>query len=267
MISRYEAVLNGVPLSSLNANILITDIEYSSPNVSYDTFSLAKRHGSRIYRRYVKNASVTISFAIREYSIQTRQEICNEIVKWARNGGILQTNDRMGQQLRCVCSSFPYIQSALKWTDTLSITFTAYTLPFWESTMETIVTLTSTGSYVQSTVAVPGNIESALVEVEVKTASYPAPEEGQDPTQVTRLDFQVGDTSMSLTGLEIGGNQTITIAYDNNLIQSIKKGNTSLLDKRTGDNDLMATCAENNRFRFRSNAEATATFRTRGLWL
>lgn len=270
MISRYDAILNGVPLSSLNANILITDIETVQPAIRYDSFTLAKRHGSRIYRRYAETAAVNIKFAIRQYDIQTRQEVCNEIIKWARNGGILQTNDRMGQRLRCVCSAFPYVSSALKWTDELTITFTAYLLPFWENTMETIVELTSTGGYSQQTVLIPGNIEAALVSAEVKTAaSYPTPEEGQDPIQVTRLDFEAGSSKITLTGLEIGANQTIKIAYDDNLIQSIKVGSTSLLDKRStgSDDDLVANCAENVRFRFRSNVEATVTYRLRGLWL
>ena len=269
MISRYDAILNGVPLSSLSAAILITDISYTAPAVDYETFSIAKRHGARIYRRYVESAQVKISFAIREYNIRTRQEICNEIVRWARNGGILQCNDRQGQRLHCVCSSFPYIASAQKWTDNLSMTFTADTLPFWESTTETIVELTSSGGYVQSTVAIPGNIEAALVSATVVTANYPDPAEGQDPTQVTRLDFEAGGTAITLTGLTIGKKQTITIAYDENLIQSIKHGSTSLLGKRTAasDSDLMAACAENVRFRFRASAEATVTYKVRGLWL
>lgn len=269
MISRYDAILNGVPLSSLSSAILITDINYTAPAVDYDTFAIAKRHGSRIYRRYVEEAAVKITFAIREYNIQTRQQICNEIVKWARNGGILQCNDRPGQRLRCVCTGFPYIASALKWTDPLSITFTAHVLPFWESTMETIVELTSTGSYAQKTVLIPGNIEAALVTAEVKTANYQAPAEGEEPTKVTRLDFEAGATAITLTNLEIGANKTITIAYDDNLIQSIKEGSTSLLGKRTtaSASDLLASSAENVRFRFRSSAEATCTFKTRGLWL
>ena len=66
MISRYEAFLNGIPLSSLSQSILITDIKYQSPVLGYELFSVAKRHGSRIWQRVAEQAQVTIEFAIRE---------------------------------------------------------------------------------------------------------------------------------------------------------------------------------------------------------
>lgn len=256
MISRYEAFLNDIPLSSVSPSILITDIKYQSPVVGYELFNIAKRHGSRIWQRVVEQSQVTIEFAIREYSTYNRQTVCNAIVNWAKNGGVLKCNDRPGQRLACVCTEFPHIASVLKWTDTLSITFTAYQRPFWEDETPTIVTLTSTGSRVQQMAFIPGNIEEALVEVEV---------EADD--DVTSLSFDVGEYQMELSDLTMSEGDSMILYYDDHAIQHINQGLNSLIGNRTGSTDLLARCGEQNVFRFRAYDAAHVTFKVRGLWL
>ena len=61
--------------------------------------------------------------------------------------------------------------------------------------------------------------------------------------------------------------QVIKIAYDDEMIQSIKVGNTSLLNWRTGVDDLLVTCGEDNSFSFSSNAAVSVKYMVRGLWV
>lgn len=254
MISRYEAILNGVPLSTLSGNILILDIKYNSPSINNETYSVAKKQGERIHRRYLNKSSVTIDFAIREYDIRERQVICSEIVKWAKNGGILQTNDRTGQRLRCVCETFPVISSALKWTDTLSIVFSAYALPYWEEEIPS--TLTLTGSNTNGTLYVPGNVDGAFVEASIKANAT-----------LSTINLWCNNRTIALANISVASGQTIVISYDYEMIQSIKVGNTSLLDKRVGVDDLLANCGETNSMAVVANASVTVTYSVRGLWL
>lgn len=254
MISRYEVVLNNIPLSSLSTDIIILDIKYSFPNINNETFEVAKRQGARIHRRYIEKTTVTIDFSIRAYDIKERQTICGNIVRWAKNGGILQTNDRNGQHLRCVCDEFPVINSALKWTDTLSITFAAYALPFWEEDVPS--TLTLTGANTSGNLYVPGNVDGAFVEATIKPNGT-----------LTTINLWNNDKTMALSDISVSSSQTIVLSYDDEMIQSIKVGNTSLLNKRSGVDDLLAKCGENNGLAVIANTSVTVTYSIKGLWI
>lgn len=254
MISRYEVTLNGVALSSISADILITDVKHSTPAYRRETYSVAKRQGSRLRRNYMEKTSVTVEFSIRAYDTRERQAIRDAVAKWAKNGGLLQTNDREWQRLRCVCESFPAVTSVLRWTETLRIVFTAYTLPFWEEVAQSTLELTGTSG--SGTLWIPGDVDGALVEADIKANAA-----------ITSVTLTSNGSSMTLSGLSIASGQTIKITYDDDLIQSIKVGSTSLLDKRTGADDLLVNSGEINTLSFAANANATVTFKARGLWL
>lgn len=253
MISRYEATLNGVALSEIDDSILVLDINYAGPQIKTNTYTSARRQGARVYRRYFGKSTVTISFEIHKYNTQARMNVCNAIQQWAKDGGVLVTSDRDGQRLRCVCDTYPVITSAMKWTEALSVTFSAYAIPFWEES--TPVTLTLNGTEESDTMTVPGCVEEALVEVEVTPSGT-----------LTDLDLTVNGRTLSLSGISVSGD-TISIDYDENMIQSIRAGWTSLLDARTGVDDLLAVCGEQNEFSFTANVPCSVIFSVRGLWL
>lgn len=253
MISRYEAVLNGKPLSAVSADILIMDIAYPPASISFSTYKGAKRHGNRVYREYVDHRDVVITFAIRAYGIQDRQAVCNAVQRWAKGGGVLQTNDHEGQRLRCVLSNPPTIQSALKWTDPISMTFTAYSLPFWEEI--TPATLSLSGTSASGFFYVPGSVDGANFEVDAVPSGA-----------LTALNLTANGKTLSLTGLSVASGTKVSIAYDDDMIMSIKAGNTSILNKRTGADDLPVKSGESNSVSFSANVSCAVTFKGRGLW-
>lgn len=253
MISRYEAVLNGLPLSAISANILILDIAYPPANIDFSLYKGAKRHGNRVYREYVDHRDVVITFAIRAYSVQERQAICNAVQRWAKKGGILQTNDHEGQRLRCVLSTPPTIQSALKWTDPISMTFTAYSLPFWEDLIPTTLSLSGTSG--NGNLYVPGSVDGGFFEMDAVPSGT-----------LNTLNLIANGKTLSLTGLSVASGTKVSIAYDNDMIMSIKAGNTSLLNKRSGADDLPIKSGESNSLSFSANVSCSVTFKGRGLW-
>lgn len=252
MMSRYEAILNGVALSSFS-DVVITDIQYQTPNLRNEVYAVAKRQGSRIRRRYIEKATVVISFMIRAYNIDHRKQICGEISKWAKNGGILETNDMMGKRLRCVCDQFPSITSALRWTDTLKIAFSAYSFPFWEEKYPVSLTLANGAS---GSLFVPGNVDEALIEATV-TAN----------ASISSFALTANGKTLTLSGLSMTSGQTAVISYDDDMIQSIKIGTTSILNKRTGADDLIAKCGESNALSVTASGSVSAVFSVRGVWL
>ena len=251
MISRYEAILNGKALSAISADILILDIQHPPVSIDFSTYKGAKRHGNRVYRKYIDHRDCVITFAIRAYDIRERQMICNAVQKWAKGGGVLQTNDREGQRLRCVLSQPPTIQSALRWTDTISMTFTAYALPFWEEIIPAEATLTGTSG--SGSLFVPGSADGACFEVDVTPNGT-----------LTTLNLIANGKTLSLTGISATG--TVKVAYDDDMIMSIKTGTTSLLSKRSGADDLPVISGERNSISFSANVSCNVKFKGRGLW-
>lgn len=254
MISRYEVYLNDIALSKVHPDILILDIQHQPAQIRNTMYNVANRQGANVNKRYIDRASVVVTFEIHNYNIAQRQAIRDEIVKWAKDGGVLRTNDRIHQRLRCICETFPAVTSAKNWTDPLQIVFTAYDLPFWESLMP--VELTLTGTTGSGTMYVPGTYGSALVEVTI-TAN----------ADITSVDLTVNGRTLTLSDLTVASGSKIRIRYDGRMIQSIKRGSTSLLKKRSGVDDLLADCGASNSFEFTASASVDVTFSVRGLWL
>ena len=254
MISRYEVILGGMALSAISPHIVILDVQHPPASIRNGTYSLAKRQGAHVYRRYIESTSVTVSFMIRAYDIRERQAILQQVVRWAKNGGVLQTSDREGQQLRCICEQYPSVSSVRNWTDPLQITFAAHALPFWQEVLPATLSLTGTSG--SGNLYVPGDADDAFVEATI-TAN----------AALSSLSLTAGDTSISLTGLSIASGGTVVIAYDQDMIQSIRTGSTSLLSKRTGNDDLTVPSGEISAFSFTSDANCTVAFSVRGLWL
>lgn len=255
MISRYEVILNDIALSSINPNICVLDVNYTAPKKSISTYNVAKRNGSRIHSERTEPISVSVSFEIHSYNIAERQHICGLVSRWAKNGGILEINDRPGQRLRCICEVKPVIESAKKWTDPVTMTFVAYQLPYWEEKEYAVLSLTA-GTSGSGTLFVPGCEDGAMVEADITV----------NASTLTSLMLTANGKTMTLSGLSVGSGNTIKVAYDDQLIQSIKVGSTSILDKRTGADDLIAKCGEVNSFSFTSNKSVTVKFKVRGLW-
>ena len=254
MNSRYEVLLNGISLSSVHPNILVLDVNYQPPETGFSTYNVAKRNGARIHKENTSSISVGISFEIHSYSVVERQHICNMVSLWAKNGGLLEINDRPGQRMRCVCSQKPSIQSARNWTDPVTVTFTAYTLPFWEES-EYAVKAFSAGTSGDGFLYVPGSVDGAMIEADILANAT-----------LSSVSLTANGRTLTLSGLSVSSGSTIKISYTDDMIQQIKVGTTSLLNKRSGADDLIAKCGELNSVSFSSNASTTVTFKARGLW-
>lgn len=253
MIGRYSVTLNGEPLSQISPQIIITDVKYDPPSLNIETYQVAKRHGSLIHRQYVEKKSVAITFMIREYNTERRQAVCASIIKWAKKGGVLKISDRPGQHLDCVCESYPSVASVRDWLSEVSITFSAFANPFWIDDAPSSISLSWTSK--SGMLYVPGDAMETFVEATVKAKAA-----------LTSFSLTVAGRTMTITS-SIAKNHTVKLTYDKNMILSIKDNNTSILNKRTGVDDLIAVCGERNAVSFTSSANADVVFSAKGAWL
>lgn len=228
MISRYRVWLNDIQIADVSPQIYVSDISYQSIADTPTYSQIAVNDGQFTGKSYVKENTITVSFAIREYNTALRQEIIQNVISWASKGGWLKTSDRTGQRIYVRPTRFPAVQSVLDWTDDLSIEFKATDYPFWTDEFPETELLASGES---GTIRLGGTWKS-YVEAEVIAND-----------SLSSLEITVGNTSITLEGLTVSAGDTILIHYsdDHHIlgIDCYRAGIwvNSLLDKRTADSD------------------------------
>ena len=253
MRSRHEVYMDGIALSSIHPSILITDIAHSPAKKAIMTQQIANRQGMIVIDSRREEASVAVSFELRVYKAQQRQEVLQKIQQWC-NGKILETNDREGQRLHVICTDEPSMGSVTKWTSPLVVEFSAYEKPFWEN--KTYASCSMTGDDEESSLFVAGNAGYAYAEAVITPSET-----------ITELTVTVGDTTIELDDLSTS--DVIKIGYDEHGNQFIKAGNTSILGNRTpaSSDDLMLMCGKRTAVAVSADKSVSAVIKARGLWL
>ena len=251
MISRYSVTMDNTPMSSISNMLQVLDIHYEPNEFQRNVARMAKGGGAYATNPYRQSVSVTIDFELHIYGTAARQTALQGVIDWA-HGNILRTSDRPGQRLHVVCDSYPSIESAMRWTSPLSVTFTAYALPYWEE--DTPVTASITNA--TGTLNVPGNVGENGAKVDVGITANAA---------LTELTVGVGNNVITLTGIDVPQGGQITFSHDDYGHLRILQGNTSLLNKRSGSDDLIAENGKVSTIRVVGNA--TGEFSARGLWM
>ena len=257
MITRYRAWMDGHPLDEIDAAVCILDIQESAPAVDVQTQAPARGDGVRVMRRSRTGVSVTISLAIREQDVARRKEIAGRINAWAQ-GAYLSVNDRPGQRLGVVLTTPLAVTSALKWTDTLRMTFTAYESPWWEETFASSAVM---GAGTAGSLVLPLPGDGFPVPVEVTATA-------QSPTSM--LELRCGDTRIRLEGLGLGGKEVLRIHYTGGVQHIDITGSDGkvrgVLAARTtdSDDDLLATAGKPTAVSYTASGTVQVAFLGRG---
>lgn len=267
MISRYSVWLNDVSLSEIDPRIYVSDIAYQAASPARNTSRLAARDGqySGEYE-YIGESKITVSFAARAYETNARQQIIQEVAAWAADGGWLKTSDRMGQRIYVKCSKLPAVASVMRWTDAITVEFTAYDYPYWTDETATTLRLTSTGTESTGTLTI-GGVHDSLVEATIAINGA-----------TSKLELTCGDTAIVLEGLSLVSTNTVKVVYENvhHILRiywqsqdaAYYRRANSLLDKRTAasNDDLIAKVGANT-LKFKATGNAVCTFSCRGVYV
>lgn len=254
MISRYAVWLNDVSLAEIDPDIYVADISYTAASPKVESSRLAASDGQYVSRDYIDSAKVAVSFEVHAYSTARRQAIVERIAVWAANGGWLKTSDRAGQKLYVRSSRYPAVNSVMRWTDNLSVEFTAYDFPFWVDEQPNAITLAqgATGNLFVYGMR-PTGAELAITAV----------------SAVSRVEVHAGDSKLILDGISMVSGDVLNVSYtDDHHILEIKQGNTSLLNKRTAasDDDLIVSPGT-NAVSFTADGNATCVLSVKGVYV
>ena len=254
-LTRYACAINGQGLQDIDPTIYITDIQESAPKIKATTANNAFYDGLHLTRMQRQSLAVSVTFCVREYDTARRKAVAEMACEWARDGW-LTINDRPDQRLYVVCDKLPVIPSSLKWTDALTIGFTAYALPYWQAAYPAVATYTGTNGSVS--IAPAGNRDCYL-EAEIEATGG----------TVNTLTISVGGGTFSFSGLGLAKGQKLSIGYDDDRhLQYMRIGNASVLSKRTAasSDDLMLHPRKQNAVTITANTAVRANIKARGLW-
>ena len=253
---RFEAWMNGVALGSVSPDLYITEISTRPASRTTVTSEIYGRNGELEGATKWKGTSVVISFVIKKNTETNRQKIVSDVAAWAERG-VLEVSDRPGQQLHVVCTAPPYVPGMSSWTDPISLTLQTMEKPFWEEKSPVVLTLSGTSG--SGDLYIPGNVGDALVDVTVTPTSG----------TMANCTLTVAGNTFTLNGVNATTSDPLKVSYDDYGFLSIKRGTTSVMDKRTGASadDLKAPCGKTSEISFTASASATAVFSARGLTL
>lgn len=250
MITRYKVWMGDVGLHDLDDSIYITDIKEKTPYINAVTAAKPLGGGLHLLRLRRDSLSVVVRFAIRKYDTAQRKRIMSKVRAWAQEG-YLSINDRPGQRLYVVCEKPPALESALKWTAEMEMTFTAYGCPWWED--ETASTATYTGKSGTATLNNPGDVAGVLEATITPSAA------------LSSFTISANGCSFALSGLSVAASSAIEISHTPDGVLSIKNGSISLLGKRSAKSaDEIPINPGNNAISFTADKSCTVTFSTRG---
>lgn len=193
-----------------------------------------------------------LHYNIREYDPAARSAVMDKVAAWAGDGGWLVLSTRPNQRLYVRPSALPSMGSALKWTEDMEMTLTAYERPFFEARWPSTAVISESGvMYLQ------GTVPAAFVEVDATNAG--------DGT-LTEITFRCEQTMITLQGLSVPVGGHIKLYYTDTDILVIDADGKSALANRTAEShdDLIATPRKSNAIEVRADQPVSAVFTARG---
>lgn len=253
--TRYACAMDGQGLQDIDPSVYITDIQEAEPRIRADTLGSALRDGQRLTRLHRESLAVSVTFEVHERDAARRKAVAQRACEWARDGW-LTISDRPGQRLWVVCDRLPVVTSALRWTDRLTVGFTAYALPYWQEAHP--VSASFTGARGTAYIA-PAGTRDCCLEAEITAQSG----------TVDLLTIAVNGRRFAFEGLGLARGQTLVIGYDDeHHRQFMRVGDRSALGKRTAASadDLILHPRMQNAVTIEADAPVRATLKGRGLW-
>ena len=233
MICAHRAALDGIQMDEIDPAIVIQRIEEAAPKETIQTAALAMG-GSRITQKRRESLDVVVRFAIdvRKREMARREEIIEQVNRWAMRGGILRISQKPARRLRVILAQAASVGDPWDWTANYSLTFRACGIPWWEQ--ETPATATGP-------VAASGSIG---IQAEGSAETFAeATLENMSGANISTASISIGGNAMQFSDLGLGGGERLVIDHDERGFLRIRIRNAggtfrSAMAKRSGADDF-----------------------------
>ena len=248
-LRHVDAWVDGIRLADVGP-VLIQQVTETPPEMELAYGTRPGRPGRDVVTNRRRALRVTIDAVVRElYDLPRRTQAAEAIAKWAR-GSVLELSSRPGEFLRVINRAVPTLGQIRDYTAALKIEFEADEIPYWQSKSE--ITASETGATGSFGISIPGTAENIPVGFIFTPTGT-----------LNNLTVSVGDTSITLSGLNIDG--AVVVDYDEAGRIRIKTGNTSLLGYRTSlSSDYLAANGGSADITWSANVSGTLTVKARG---
>ena len=229
MIMTRRATLGGKQLDEAHSAIVIQSVEPGRTERKINTAQRMNGFGTRITSRNwnMVEAKVTFGIDLPKRDLDGRAEAFDAACAWAQRKGWLKLSGNPGRRLYVNEIMLPDRGDMWDWTNDYTIALQAYDVPFWQDTEpETVVMKTISSGSVD--INVSGHVNTVL------DATF----RNKSGKTINKLEITADGNKFTFTDLDLGGSDTLTISHGNNGILQIKIGNTSVLAKRKGADDL-----------------------------
>lgn len=231
--------LNDSQLDEVNQSIVIRRIETGTPRRTVKAVNRMGRFGQRILTRHTETLECVVSFAIdRPKRDQAgRRSVLDAVNTWAVGGGWVTCTERPDRRMWADEVILPEPGDLWDWTGEYTITFRAYSVPYWQRI--TPITQTEQNVSGRRTIVMPigGNMPT-VVNANITN-------NGSDT--VNSFSIKAGGNTISLSEIGLEAQETLEISHRTDGLMQIKKGNTSLYDKRSAQSadDLVVEPGQN----------------------
>ena len=228
MILARRAALNGEQLDEIHDAIVIRRID---PGVTKETVQAVSRMGAgqRMTGEHWDTLEAAVTFAINlpKRKIEERREVFDAAKNWALQKGWLTTNEMPGKRMFVDKVIIPGGGDMWEWLNEYTIGLRAYNVPFWqdETPAEVKSGIQNSGSFA---ITVNGNVESVL------DATF----QNKSGATINNFWIEANGNRITLSGLGLGGSETLAIHHGTDGLLRILKGSTDVYEKYTGADDL-----------------------------
>lgn len=262
MILSKRVSLGNSQLDELDERIVITGIDEAAGRDTISAAASAAGDGQRItnIRRDTLDVGVRFRLLIHKDDMAAREALLEKINKWASNGGWLRVNYKPNRRILVTLAQAPGAGDMWQWTNEFTMTFRAFSVPYWEDDTETSATGATTMSGIFDMV-VPGNTKTVM-SVNVRNRSG---------MNIDTVSVSIEGRKLSFDGLRLGGSSTLTIDYEQTqklFVVRIRIGDTSVMAARTpGSDDEFVVTPGSTRIRWEAQRAVQVTASCRGRYL
>lgn len=285
-MSLFDVKLGAASLSALSDKIIVRDIVEEPYEEEIYKAPKAYSPGQRVSKKVRRSLSVRVVFVVRERNPQKRAEILNSIASWAVSDTTLEVNYRTvtkvtdsgytyteGRQLsRVVLTEPPALDSANKWTQDLSMTFTAFDVPYWEDLSRYGYSFSASTLDVMNRYSYSGTIYNNGTAPETPVEMQITNDDSSSVLQ--SMNIRVGDYRFYLEELDVDPGYELIIEYDDDtgvlVINRIATtgSKASRLSCRTADsNDELIAQPGANSVQITANVPVSGYIYVRGRYL
>ena len=230
MILSRRAALGSRQLDEAHEAIVIREVDPGRTQRKISQTARMNGVGSRITGRLMEMVEARVTFAIniKNKDLDGRREAFEAACAWALKKGWLTLTGNTGRRLYVDEVILPEGGDMWDYLAEYTIGFQAYNVPFWQDAEpESVVVNTITKGSVS--ISVPGHTDTQLDAVF----------QNKSGKTINKFAITADGHKFTFENLGLGGSDALTISHGTDGILRIRNGDTSILAKRQGADDLI----------------------------